>query len=329
MWVMAVVAVAPCQCFSFGGIHTTSPGRIDSTGPPQRCTKPLPAVTIRVWPNGWVCHAVRAPGSNVTLAPTALAGFLAWNKGSTRTAPVKYSADPFVEGCEPLRLISILLSPQARRVDDEAIPHIAPLHTIVRIVDLVSVNDFDFGHDSVLPAVVKHLLRLGNPADVRARDTPVAVDERKRVELGTGRGQSDKHHGAEIPQESQLFVQVVRRADRVHDEAEPALKRLQGSGDLRGEEMLRTQARGVFLLVARRAEHRDIRTHRSRKLHRHVAQTAQTDDGDLVAWLAPELAKWRICRYASAHQRSSLSRVQHFRDTQHITLINNDVCRVA
>ena len=26
----------------------------------------MPAVTISVWPSAWVCHAVRAPGSNVT-----------------------------------------------------------------------------------------------------------------------------------------------------------------------------------------------------------------------------------------------------------------------
>src|SRR5208283_638116 len=69
MCVMAVVAVAPCQCFSPGAIQTTSPGRISSIGPPQRCTRPHPAVTIRVWPSGCVCHAVRAPGSKVTLAP--------------------------------------------------------------------------------------------------------------------------------------------------------------------------------------------------------------------------------------------------------------------
>src|SRR5437667_9438849 len=76
-------------------------------GAPHRCTSPHPAVTIRVWPSGWVCHAVRALGSNVTLAPTTRAGSFAWNKGSMRTMPVKYSADPLVEGCEPLRLISI------------------------------------------------------------------------------------------------------------------------------------------------------------------------------------------------------------------------------
>src|SRR5207245_4474580 len=61
--VIAVVAVAPCQCFSPGGNQTTSPGRISSIGPPSHCTQPRPDVTIRVWPSGWVCHMVRAPGS--------------------------------------------------------------------------------------------------------------------------------------------------------------------------------------------------------------------------------------------------------------------------
>jgi hypothetical protein len=34
--VMAVDGVAPCQCFSPGGNHTTSPGLISSTAPPSR-----------------------------------------------------------------------------------------------------------------------------------------------------------------------------------------------------------------------------------------------------------------------------------------------------
>ena len=36
MWLMAVVGVAPCQCFSPGANQTTSPGRISSIGPPSR-----------------------------------------------------------------------------------------------------------------------------------------------------------------------------------------------------------------------------------------------------------------------------------------------------
>src|SRR6476646_9803587 len=105
---MAVVGAAPCQCFSPGSNQTTSTGRISSIGPPSRCTRPQPNVTISVCPSGCVCHAVRAPGSNVTALPAARAGALAANRGSIRTVPVNQSAGPFAEGREPLRLISII-----------------------------------------------------------------------------------------------------------------------------------------------------------------------------------------------------------------------------
>ncbi len=105
--VIAVVGVAPCQCFSPGANQTTSPGRISSTGPPSRCAQPSPEVTINVWPNGCVCHAVRAPGSNVTLAPRTHAGSGASNSGSIRTVPVNQSEDPILELCESALLISI------------------------------------------------------------------------------------------------------------------------------------------------------------------------------------------------------------------------------
>src|SRR2546425_5934483 len=107
MCVIAVLEVAPCQCFSPGGHHTTSPGRISSFGPPSLCTQPHPYVTIRVCPSGCRCHAVRAPGSNVTLTARTRAGAGAWPNGSMRTLPVKYSSGPLPEGCEPLLLSSI------------------------------------------------------------------------------------------------------------------------------------------------------------------------------------------------------------------------------
>src|ERR671937_678667 len=105
--VIAVVGVAPCQCFSLGGNQTTSPGRISSIEPPSRCAQPTPDVTINVWPNGCVCQAVRAPGSNVTLAPRTRAGSGASNSGSIRTLPVNQSEDPLLELCEPALLILI------------------------------------------------------------------------------------------------------------------------------------------------------------------------------------------------------------------------------
>src|SRR5215472_12515665 len=114
---MAVVLAAPCQCFSPGGNQTTSPGRICSIGPPHRCARPAPAVTIKVWPSGCVCQAVRALGSNVTLAPTARAGSADVKSGSMRTVPVKYSSGPLPEGCEPLFLMSMDMSNPALLAD--------------------------------------------------------------------------------------------------------------------------------------------------------------------------------------------------------------------
>src|SRR5438034_11445805 len=115
MCVMAVVGVAPCQCFSPGGNQITSPGRISSTGPPNCCAQPQPAVTIRVCPSGCVCQAVRAPGSKVTLAPVTRAGSGASNSGSIRTVPVNQSAGPLFEGCDPFLLISMVSNVVAAR----------------------------------------------------------------------------------------------------------------------------------------------------------------------------------------------------------------------
>src|SRR4051794_27045772 len=109
MWVMAVVAVAPFQCFSPGGNQTTSPGRISSMPPPSHCTQPTPAVTIKVWPRGCVCQAVLAPGSKVTAAPPTRAGAGAVKSGSMRTVPVNQSAGPLPDGFDPACVISILV----------------------------------------------------------------------------------------------------------------------------------------------------------------------------------------------------------------------------
>src|SRR3954463_7773468 len=96
-----VVEVAPCQCLSFGGHQTTSPGRISTFGPPSLCTHPHPCVTTSVCPSGCQCQAERAPGSNVTSAQLTREGSAVCISGSMRTLPVKYFSGPFCDGCEP------------------------------------------------------------------------------------------------------------------------------------------------------------------------------------------------------------------------------------
>jgi hypothetical protein len=65
---------APCQWFSPGSKKTLSPGRISSIGPPSRRQRPTPSVTKIVWPSGWVCQAVRAPGVKWTFAAAVRQG---------------------------------------------------------------------------------------------------------------------------------------------------------------------------------------------------------------------------------------------------------------
>ena len=82
---MAVVGPAPCQCFSPGGNHTTSPGRISSTGPPSRCTQPQP-----VSHDQRLAERVRVPGrARAGLEGDERAG----NTGGLRRAEQRIDAD--------------------------------------------------------------------------------------------------------------------------------------------------------------------------------------------------------------------------------------------
>src|SRR5262249_20318082 len=107
MCTMALVGLAPCQCFSPGGIHTTSPGRISRIGPPQVCTRRSPDMRSRVWPSGWVCHAVRAPGSKLTRPARMRAGSGASMIGSCHTVPVNQSPGMRRDGADPDSLMSM------------------------------------------------------------------------------------------------------------------------------------------------------------------------------------------------------------------------------
>src|SRR4051794_14482988 len=106
---MPLLGEAPCQCFSFGGIHTVSPGRISWIGPPLVCTRPTPEITNSVCPSGCVCHAVRAPGSKATRAELTRAGAGGVLIGSCQTVPVNQSLDARRVGREPARKISMAL----------------------------------------------------------------------------------------------------------------------------------------------------------------------------------------------------------------------------
>ena len=96
--VMNVVAVAPCQCHSSGGVTITSPGRMRTSGPPRACTQPSPSVTHSVCPAEWRCQAVCAHGVKCTDPRVTAAPSCAAPMGSMYTSPVNHSAGPFQVG---------------------------------------------------------------------------------------------------------------------------------------------------------------------------------------------------------------------------------------
>jgi hypothetical protein len=75
-------------------------------------------------------------------------------------------------------LMSRIVSPSRRRgrrmglcvgqrlaVDHEAIFHVALLHAIIGVVDILDLDHLDIGGDALLGAEIEHLLRLGDAAD--------------------------------------------------------------------------------------------------------------------------------------------------------------------
>src|SRR3954469_3320292 len=113
---------------------------------------------MRVWPSGWVCQAVRAPGSNVTLLPAARAGAFAGNSGSMRTVPVNQSAGPLADGCDPTLVISIVASS--------------------RIMPWAPAWPRRTAAASTVPAVARNVRREGGMARVLARRPASGAEQR-------------------------------------------------------------------------------------------------------------------------------------------------------
>lgn len=101
MWLMLLEELAPCQCLTLGGIHTTSPVLIYFAACPHSCTSPEPLTTIKVCPAGWVCQKVRAPGSNVTMAPPIGVSVPCLKLASISTRPEKLYGEAIFVGSDP------------------------------------------------------------------------------------------------------------------------------------------------------------------------------------------------------------------------------------
>jgi len=64
-------------------------------------------MTIKVWPQGWVCQALRALGSNVTQAQDMRDGSPPANSGAALTLPLKNCSGPSDVGSDLLCFTSM------------------------------------------------------------------------------------------------------------------------------------------------------------------------------------------------------------------------------
>ncbi len=94
---------------------------------------------------------------------------------------------------------------------------------------------------------------------------------------------ADDHQRAVHFQQAEVVAHIHAGGDRVDDEIEPVRVFLEYLPVARRDEMVRTHAQGVFPLAIRMAEHGDVGAERARDLHAHVPETAETDDGNLLA----------------------------------------------
>ena len=99
-------------------------------------------------------------------------------------------------------------------------------------------------------------------------------------------------------------IEVVRRRDRVEDEVEAVRVRAPSAPrSVEMHDLVRAQAHGIVDLARRGGEQHDVRAHRVRDLHAHVAEPAEADDADRLARADVPVAQRRVGRDAGAQQR--------------------------
>ena len=121
----------------------------------------------------------------------------------------------------------------------------------------------------------------------------------------------------------------MRRADGVDDQVEAAGELLEGRGVARRVVGAGAEAQAVVLLAQRLRQDGDLRAHRVRDLHRHVAEAAEADDRDLLAGAGAPVAQRRVGGDAGAQQRRCDVELEAVGDAHHEVLVDDDVRRVA
>ena len=131
------------------------------------------------------------------------------------------------------------------------------------------------------------------------------------------------------PQEIDVGIDVVVSGDRVEDEVESAGVLLQLIRIARDDDIVRSEAACIFLLVERSREDYNVGSERMSNFHAHVAQSAETDHANFLSLGDAPVAHRRVGCDSGAKQRSGSGGVQVCGDAQDEPLVVHDAVGVV
>ncbi len=140
---------------------------------------------------------------------------------------------------------------------------------------------------------------------------------------------ADERDVAIAAQQIDVGVDVVIGGDSVENEVEAAGVLLHLVGIPREDDLVRSEAERVFLLVRRSREDNNVGSERMGKLHAHVAQSAETDHANFLALGDAPVAHRRVRRDSGAKQRSGSGEVEVRGNAQDESLVDDDAVGVA
>mmetsp|Transcript_37019 Transcript_37019/g.69031 ORF Transcript_37019/g.69031 Transcript_37019/m.69031 type:complete len:379 (+) Transcript_37019:57-1193(+) len=227
------------------------------------------------------------------------------------------------------RLVASVCS-ESGGVDHEAVLHVRLHHAIVRLIDLITADDFVRAGDFVLGAEVQHLLCLTDSTDHRACDRLALWDEAEGMEAQWLRRHAHHDKFPVLLQESQVGRDVVVSRDGVNDE-------VQGAGScvhflllghhhkLVGLQLLH---RLVALALAARQDG-DLTAPSLPDENSHGTKATKASHAQLHAGLEAVVSHGRVDGHAGAKQRRGACQVQGVGDPADVILVHHNALGVA
>ena len=230
---------------------------------------------------------------------------------------------PALPGGEYCRLL------QGGGVDHETVFHVALEEAVVGFVDLLDGDALDVGGDVVLGAKIEHFLGFAKAADGGAGEAVAAEDEIEGVHGERLFGSADEGQGAVALEEREVGVEVVLGGDAVEDEIEAARVLQHFVGVFGDDDFVGAETLGVGGFVGRSGEEDDVRAEGMGELDAHVAESAEADDADFLAFANFPVTKGRIGGDAGAEQRSGGGEIEVRGDLQREIFIDHDAIGIA